>query len=77
MKKKIALVLSIFIATPVVLAGIFYLIMSFYYAESYMFGTFINGVYATGKTPEEINEYLLKKKQIKSFHVMDKTGKEF
>lgn len=77
MKKKIALVLSIFIATPVVLAGIFYLIMSFYYAESYMFGTFINGVYATGKTPEEINEYLLEKKQIKSFHVTDKTGKEF
>lgn len=74
MKKKITLMLSIFIATPVVLAGIFYLIMSFYYAGSYMFGTFINGVYVTGKTPEEINGRLLEKKQVESFHIVDKEG---
>lgn len=76
MKKKIALLLSIFIATPVVLAGVLYLVLSFYYAGSYMFGTFINGVYATGKTPEEINEQLLKKKQIEEFTIIDKEGKK-
>lgn len=76
MKKKIALILSIFIATPVVLAGILYLVLCFYYAGSFMFGTFINGVYATGKTPEEINEQLLKKKQIETFYIIDKEGKK-
>ena len=74
MKKKIALTLSIFIVTPFVLAGILYLILCFYYAGSYMFGTFINGVYATGKTPDEINEHLLKKMQIDTFYIIDKGG---
>lgn len=76
MKKKFILILSIFIATPVVLAGILYLVLSFYYAGSFMFGTFINGVYATGKTPEEINELLLEKKQIETFRIIDKEGNE-
>lgn len=75
MKKKIAIVFSIFIATPVVLAGVLYITLCIYYTKSFMFGTFINGVYATGKTPEEINEELLKNEHIDTFTIIDKEGK--
>lgn len=37
-------------------AGYFFLAM--YYAKGYSLGTYINGIYCTGKTPAEVNELL-------------------
>ncbi len=35
-----------------------YIGLSLYYSRGYSLGTYINGVYCTGKTPEEVNELL-------------------
>lgn len=74
MKKKLKLILSIFVITPIVMLAIIYIGLTAYYADSFMFGIFVNGVYATGKTPEEINEKLLEKEEIKPLVIVDKFG---
>ena len=38
-----------------------YLLIAFYYRNSFSFNTWINGVYCTGKTVEEVNTELLAK----------------
>lgn len=55
--------------------ALIYIGLTAYYADSFMFGVFINGVYATGKTPEEINEKLLSRKKIEPLVIVDKFGK--
>lgn len=75
MKKKIGIVMAIFFFTPIVLALIIYLFLTAYYARSFTFGVFVNGVYATGKTPEEVNEYLMDMKLETELVIQDKFGK--
>lgn len=53
---------------------IIYIGLTAYYADSFMFGIFINGVYATGKTPEEINDRLLETTEEKPLVITDKFG---
>lgn len=56
-------------AKPLLLIGLMfllflcvgYLLMAFYYRNSFPFNTWINGVYCTGKTVEEVNTELLAK----------------
>lgn len=74
MKKKIGIIVAIFFFTPVVLALIIYLFLTAYYANSFVFGVFVNGVYATGKTPEEVNEYLMDMRQETELVIQDKFG---
>ena len=54
--KKIRRIIMIFI---LLCAGV-YLGIAFYYMDGFSFGTWINGVYCTGKSVQEVNEELLK-----------------
>lgn len=72
MKKRLKLILFIFCITPIIMFGLIYIGLTAYYADSFMFGVFINGVYATGKTPEEINEKLLEREKEEPLMIEDK-----
>lgn len=75
MKRKILLFTSIFFLTPIILIVAIYIGLTVYYADSFMYGVFINGIYSTGKKPEDINEELLKQTKKQDFVIMDKFGK--
>ena len=52
MKKRIKK-LSLILMTVIALPGLIYLGLAIYYQDSFMYGTWINGIYCTGKTVEE------------------------
>ncbi len=60
MKKRRFRVLKAFLITPIVISVIFYILLAWYYKDSFSYGTWINGVYATGKTIDDIDQELLK-----------------
>lgn len=74
MKKKLKLIFGIFFITPVLMLLAIYIGLTAYYADSFMFGIFVNGVYVTGKTPEEINDKLLERVEEKPLEITDKSG---
>ena len=59
MKKAIVTIVSIFIAIPICLLGIFYGLLSYRYQETFMPGVYVNDVYATQLSPEQMNEKLV------------------
>lgn len=77
MRKKILTVLGIIIMTPVCMVLLIYLGLAWYYSDTFMNGVMINGVYAAGMTPEELNELLLQRTEEASFTVMDKYGDNY
>lgn len=74
MRKKLLTVLGIMIITPVVMILMIYLGLVWYYSDTYMNGVMINGVYAAGMTPEELEALLLEKTAAASFTVSDQYG---
>lgn len=77
MRKKLLTVLAILTFTPVCMILLIYFGLVWYYEGTYMNGITINEVYATGKTPEEMNEILLAKTDEASFTITDKFGKAY
>ncbi|MGN0131892.1 MAG: L,D-transpeptidase [Lachnospiraceae bacterium] len=77
MRKKILAVFGIIIITPVVMALVIYLGLAWYYSDTYMNGVMINGVYAAGMTPEELDALLLEKTDEASFTVSDRFGENY
>lgn len=59
MKKKLKGLLGAIILIPTVAFIIFYLFVSLYYTDGFTFNTWINGVYCTGKSVEEVNSELI------------------
>ena len=57
--KKWIKILSILLMTVIVVPGLIYLGLAIYYQDSFMYGTWINGIYCTGKTVEEVNQELV------------------
>lgn len=55
----------------------FYLWLSHYYKDGFNYGTWINGVYCTGKSINEINEELLAEKEYGGLTVLKKDGESF
>lgn len=53
-----------------------YFAMAFYYRNGFSYGTWINGIYCTGKTIEEVNEELKAVTRIEDFRIVDKDGEE-
>ena len=51
-----------------------YIGLAEYYEGGFSYGTWINGIYCTGKTVEEVNEELLKSCSYKGLQVFDKDG---
>ena len=73
MKKK-KFFLSIIVITPILLCAMIYLALAFYYRESFSYGTWVNHVYCTGKTVEEINEELLANNSEKTLTIVGRNN---
>lgn len=54
-----------------------YLGLSRYYADGFSYGTWINGVYCTGKSVNEVNEELLKQIDYEGLTIIDRDGKSY
>ncbi|MBR1693498.1 MAG: L,D-transpeptidase/peptidoglycan binding protein [Lachnospiraceae bacterium] len=74
MKKKMIIIVAALLATPVFLIGALYIALSVYYSDGFMSGTFINGMYATGLTVEEMNDKLLEKQTQDALSIVDREG---
>ena len=59
MRKKAILVILISLLILLLLAGGAYLGLAKYYEDGFSYGTWINGIYCTGKSVEEVNDELL------------------
>ena len=56
--KKCVQMISISILAIMILLGLLYISLAVYYEDNFSFGTYINGIYCTGKTTEEVNNEL-------------------
>ena len=73
MKKSIKICLGILAVLLVLFIGI-YVLLGLYYTTGFPCFTWINGIYATGKSVEEVNEELLAKDNYTGIVVMDRSG---
>ncbi len=73
MKKMVAgSIVSVF------LIGIIYLLMAQYYQDTFLFGTWINNQYVTGKNVAQVNDVLSNKQEVEAMEVIayDELGNE-
>lgn len=59
------------------LLAVSYIGLAEYYKNGFSYGTWINGVYCTGKTVEEVNEELLKSCAYEGLTIYDAKGESF
>ena len=76
MKKKNLSMICVFLFTPIVIVALVYIGLSVYYSDTFVYGVFVNDFYATGRSPEELNEELIAKTQVKDFVIEDGFGNE-
>ncbi|MGN0308695.1 MAG: L,D-transpeptidase family protein [Lachnospiraceae bacterium] len=57
MKKRTGIILAVLLSC-ILLPGLIYLGLAIYYQDSFYYGTWINGIYCTGKTVEEVQKEL-------------------
>lgn len=76
MKSKIGKILLISIAAFLLSGIIIYLFISSYYQDYFVVNTWINGVYCTGKTVEEVNTELLSEVKAPCLKIIGADGKE-
>ncbi len=69
MKKWIKM-LSILLMTMIILPGLIYLGLAIYYQDSFMYGTWINNIYCTGKTIEEVEIELVENFEYENIYVI-------
>ena len=69
------LLLAVLLCLILLLTG--YFVLAFYYREGFSLNTWINGVYCTGKTVEEVNSELLSHTEAPDIRIVDRTGKEY
>ena len=82
MKKKYSPVnklkkMIVFVGMLCVGAFMFYLVMTWYYMSRFTINTWINGIYCTGKTVEEINSEFLQIAETPSVRIIDLQGREY
>lgn len=58
MRKRIKTIVRFFVLSGICLGIVLYIVIGFWYRERFAPGTYINGIYCTGKTAEEVNEEL-------------------
>ena len=68
MKRTVKL-LTILIMLTLLMPGLLYIGLAYYYRETYSYGTVINGIYATGKTPEDVNEELVRGEDYSTLYI--------
>jgi len=60
MKGKLINFFVVFISTCLALAILFFFFITFYYNDGFTYDTWVNGVYCTGKSIDEVNDKLIK-----------------
>ena len=76
MKRKIRIVLLISLFL-VLLLFLGYFLLAYYYRQGFSLNTWINGVYCTGKSVEEVNSELLSKVEAPIIRIIDEKGREY
>lgn len=61
---------------PVICLLVLYLLLAVYYRDTFPAGTWINGIYCTGKSVEEVNTLLCEATALTDIVVTDMEGKE-
>lgn len=69
------LLLAVLLFLLLLLTG--YFVLAFYYREGFSLNTWINGVYCTGKTVEEVNSELLLHTEAPNIVIVDREGTEY
>lgn len=69
------LFLAVLLCLLLLLTG--YFVLAFYYREGFSLNTWINGVYCTGKTVEEVNSELLLHTEAPNIVIVDREGTEY
>ena len=72
--KKAFRFLAIFLLIGLFMAGAAFLALAMYYRSNFPVNTWINGVYCTGKTVEEVNEELAEREEVSVISIMDADG---
>ena len=62
--------LSLILMTVIMMPGLIYLGLAIYYQDSFMYGTWINGIYCTGKTVAEVAEELAEESKYDLIYVV-------
>ncbi len=76
MKKMFRIcLLTILCVTFVTLGG--FLLLIWYYGRTFVVNTWINGIYCTGMTVEEVNSELVKNAEIPEFTIVDELGRSW
>lgn len=73
-KKKSVSFVMLYILFPVLAVLILYFVLAFYYRGGFPFGTWINGIYCTGKSVMEVNRELLADTQYPEIVLTDRFG---
>lgn len=76
MKRKIRLFLAL-LAIGIVLPGLIYLVLALYYQQSFPYGTWINGIYCTGKTVDQVQEELTEAFSYQGLRIYGKKSEDF
>ncbi len=63
---------------PFLILGVIYLLLAYYYQDTFLFGTWINNQYVTGKNVAQVNELLSNKQEVEAMEVIafDQFGNE-
>lgn len=77
MKKKLAKHLMIMLCIIMVSLMATYIGLAVYYHNAFEYGTWINGVYCTGKSIQEVNEELVKDFTYEGVTIRDKDGNSY
>lgn len=77
MRKNVLKGIGIGVSIILVSILIMYLGLARYYADGFSYGTWINGIYCTGKSINEINDELLKQCNYEGLTITDSDGKSY
>ena len=76
MKRKTVVLVAI-LAACILLPGLIYLGLAIYYQDSFYYGTWINGIYCTGKTVEEVQKELTESFSYEGLTIYGKESEDF
>lgn len=76
MKKKIYTIIAFTVCSIFLVCLLVYFVVAKYYNDKFMVNTWVNGVYCTGKTVDQVNSELLKYEQIPSLVLYGANGEQ-
>ena len=72
--KKLIRFLALFLFGGIILGAAMFFALAMYYRNNFPVNTWINGVYCTGKTVEQVNEELVNAQEASTLYVVDADG---